>query len=160
MTWILFTGNVLKVDDFIKTWNSHLLLNLLIFLIVFFWVLVIVLVYKDIKYRTKNLFFQIICILLPTFFSPIFGWLIYLAIRPKFFYKDSLYWKEALDLQTTTCNKCWMINNFQFDYCINCWNPIHHTCKKCNQTYSYEYNYCPFCWASKNYKWHKIDSKK
>lgn len=46
------------------------------------WIAILVWVYKDITNRTDSIIYQIISILIILIFTPIFGWLIYIIIRP------------------------------------------------------------------------------
>ncbi len=167
MTWNIFSWLETVIDS--STWElaatitptiqqaiedpwSMLTANVVVWIVIFVWMLCLIRTIKDIRSRTKNLFGQVLSILAVTLLTPIIWLPLYLVLRPKYTYKDKLYRREALDLQTTSCNQCWMINNFQFDHCISCWESIHHQCTHCDQSYSHEYNNCPYCGSSKNLK--------
>ena len=151
-TWSIVNKIAPNIQKAIQSPASIFTTTVITYIIIFFWTLCIIWVFKDIKNRTQNVFLQILSVLLITFLTPIVWLPIYIAIRPINNYKDRLYRKEALDINTTTCENCDMINKSEYKYCFNCWHKIHHKCTNCDNTFSYEYSHCPDCGKNKNSK--------
>lgn len=119
----------------------------IIALILFFWLLAIIRVAKDISARTHNHFLQIISILFVTFLTPILGLPLYLAIRPIWYKRDKTPWRDACLSDSIRCSACNMLNSKEYKCCIQCGKKLTIKCKECNKDYSHEFWYCPYCWA-------------
>lgn len=146
------TGIALNNLFSIAWWNIAVNMNydifyIIIYFFVFLWIISIIWVVKDISYRTSNLFYQIFCILLITFLSPLVGLPLYFIVRPLFYKHDKLAWRESLLLEVNTCYNCNTINHKDNIFCIACGEKIQTKCKECKHTYCSEYDYCPICWA-------------
>ena len=81
-------------------------INFILLVVILFWVLSIIWVAKDIMARTSKLSYQILCVFLITFLSPILGLPIYLVIRPIDFSRNRLPWREATVMGLIVCYNC------------------------------------------------------
>ena len=118
-----------------------------VIVLVFFWIVSIVWVAKDIFSRTNSTSFQLISILLVTFLTPIIGLPLYFAIRPVYYKKDQLLWREALMTDLIQCYNCSGYNEKNHRCCVYCGEHLKITCKECGGVYSYTYHYCNGCGA-------------
>lgn len=117
----------------------------IVVLFVFLWIISIIWVAKDISARTNSVLLQIIAILLVTFFTPIIWIPLYHIIKPIWYKKDKMPWREACITNTTICVECWMINAKEHKCCVNCWKKLTIKCKECDTEYPHNYRYCPKC---------------
>lgn len=134
------------MDSIKTTWIENLYTSLIIFYI-FLRILSIIRVAKDIWARTNNTTLQIISILLVTFFSPVIGIPLYHIIKPVWYKKDRLPWREVFISNSSKCQKCWTINSKEYNCCIRCWEKLKITCKECWTEYPHNYQFCFKCWA-------------
>lgn len=146
------SGEALNNLFTIAWWNIAINMNydifyVVIYLFIFLRILSIIWVVKDISYRTNHLFYQIFCILLITFLSPLIGLPLYLVVRPAFYKKDKLAWREALLLEMNICDNCGSSNHKDNIFCVLCGEKILTDCKECKHKYNSDYDYCPVCWA-------------
>lgn len=117
----------------------------IIILCIFLRIIAIIWVAKDISARTNSILLQIVSILLVTFFSPIIWIPLYHIIKPIWYKKDKMPWREACMSNTTICQHCWIINAKEYKCCINCGKKLTIKCKECETEYPHSYNYCPKC---------------
>ncbi|HKL44479.1 MAG TPA: zinc ribbon domain-containing protein [Candidatus Absconditabacterales bacterium] len=117
----------------------------IIIVAIFFWIVSIIRVAKDISARTNNHTVQIISILLVTFLTPIIGLPIYHIIKPIGYKKDKMPWREAFISTTTICQNCKTLNAKEHECCIQCGEKLKIKCKECNTYYPHNYSYCPKC---------------
>lgn len=139
-----------------STWNISWMLatqgmwfwiNILILLIILFWVLSIIRVAKDIMARTNRLWLQIFSVFLVTFLSPILWLPIYRVIRPLGFYRDRLPWREAAVMNLVVCYNCGTLNPKDHECCLACGEALKVKCKQCWKDYPHSYGYCNYCGA-------------
>lgn len=100
---------------------------LLVYLAVL-WISLIFWTVRDSLLRSKNFFFQFFSTLLVTFFS-IFGFFVYLIIRPPLFLAEKQL-LEPENIADMTCPKCSEACTKDFLYCPKCQNPLKSTKKK------------------------------
>lgn len=115
-------------------------------LLALIWIWWILWTTKDITNRTDNIFLEIFSILLVTFLGPI--WLLYyFIIRPTWYKRDRIWWREAIVSHFIQCPSCGTFNDKENNFCIECWENLKTECKECRFKYSIDYNFCPNCWA-------------
>ena len=127
--------------------SSSLFLPCCIMLLVFLWVIVLIWVAKDISVRTKStvaFLWALFCILI---FTPLFGLLIYLVLRPKKTLDEQLKRREALETTVVECGSCGEINLINNKFCTGCGDKLTIKCRECSKEFSSSYGYCPFCGA-------------
>lgn len=134
------------INTILKEININTIVYILLFPIATLWVWSILYTTKDISHRTNNIFYQLLCILIVTLWSP-FIWLpLYFILRP---YRtvDDINWRKAIETLWKQCPECWEINHKDNKFCISCWEKLDIKCKECWKEYSILYDYCPYCWA-------------
>ena len=117
----------------------------IIIVAIFLRIISIIRVAKDISARTNSHTLQIICILLVTFFTPIIWLPLYHIIKPIWYKKDKMPWREAFISNTTICQNCKTMNAKEHKCCINCGEKLKINCKECWTDYPHNYHYCPKC---------------
>lgn len=122
-------------------------INIIMLLVILFWVLSIIRVAKDIMARTNRLPLQVLSVFLVTIFSPIIGLPIYRVIRPIGFARDRLPWREAAVMNLVVCYNCGTLNPKDHECCLACGESLKIKCKQCGKDYPHSYGYCHFCWA-------------
>ena len=95
-------------------------INILLLVIILFWVLSIIWVAKDIMARTNRLPLQILSVLLVTILSPVIGLPVYRVIRPIGFARDRLPWREAAVMNLVVCYNCGTLNPKDHECCLAC----------------------------------------
>ena len=113
----------------------------------FLWVIAILWTMKDIAARTKNIWIQILCILLVGVGTPLVGLPLYLLFRPVRYKRDRMARREAQALQVVQCYGCGSRNPLFHDYCVSCGSELTVKCKQCKHHYQLHYEYCPSCGA-------------
>jgi RNA polymerase subunit RPABC4/transcription elongation factor Spt4 len=115
-----------------------------------FWVALIVWTIKDIRARSRDIFSQILAVLLVALF-PLIGLALYLLMRPKDTLAeayDRALEEEAL-LQSLeerlTCPKCHHRVEKEFLLCPVCYTPLKKPCVDCGRLLSLEWDVCPYC---------------
>jgi len=111
-----------------------------------FWIWSILYTTKDISHRTDNIFYQILCILIVTIWTPLIWFPLYFILRP---YRtlDDIAWRKYIESLWKECPECWEINGKDSKFCTACWEQLNVECKECKTKYSILYDYCPNCWA-------------
>ena len=104
-------------------------------------------VIKDANARSSSFWFQLLSAIIILLFSPVFGILLYIAIRPQWRKWDKTAWRETLFQTTQICENCWEFNRIENSYCTSCWESLSTTCRECEKKYSKNYAYCPNCGA-------------
>ncbi len=127
--------------------DGELLFVSIFILFCFFWIISIIWVAKDIWKRTNNFAFIILSILLVTLLTPVFGLLLYLAIRPVNYKYDKIPRRESLAASNIECFNCNVINPLNHVFCANCGTNLMVDCKECKKKYSVNYKYCNDCGA-------------
>lgn len=106
-------------------------------------------VIKDANARSSSFWFQLLSVIIVLLFTPVFGILLYVAIRPQWWKWDKTAWRDTLFQNSQICENCWEFNNIENKYCTSCWESLHTTCRECESKYSKNYAYCPNCGAPK-----------
>lgn len=106
-------------------------------------------VIKDSNARSSSFWFQLLSVIIILLFTPIFGILLYIAIRPQWWKWDKTAWRDTLFQNAQICENCWEFNQIDHMYCTSCWESLHTTCRECELKYSKNYAYCPNCGAPK-----------
>lgn len=104
-------------------------------------------VIKDSNARSSSFWFQFLSVIIVILFTPVFGILLYIAIRPQWRKWDKTAWRNTLFQSTQICENCWEFNHIENLYCTSCGESLHTTCRECQSKYSQNYSYCPNCWA-------------
>jgi len=131
--------------DITNLWGLENFYTAIIILLIFLWIISIIRVAKDISARTNSTLLHIISILLVTFLSPLIGLPLYHIIKPIWYKKDKMPWREACISNSTICTNCWTINSKEYKCCINCGKKLTTKCKECETEYPHNYHYCPKC---------------
>ena len=139
-----------------STWNWSSLfqsnglwtiVNVILFVFIFLWIISIIWVAKDILARTQNSGLQTLSILLVTFLTPILGLPLYFVIRPVYYKKDLIPRRESCALNLIACAYCSTLNPKEYECCISCGEKLKISCKECGHQYPHAYAYCPICGA-------------
>lgn len=131
---------------------SVILTGVLVYIAVL-WIAIILWVTKDITNRTNNVFFQICCISLVIFLTPIFGLVIYLILRPTKTIVEQYYEEFELDLMQTEeqskevehCPYCSAKTDPSFHFCSMCGKEISKHCGGCEKMIRLNWSSCPYC---------------
>ena len=117
-------------------------------LIVFFLrIVALIRVIKDSNARSRSALFQILSALIVILLGPIFGVLLYIAIRPQWRKWDKTPRRDTTYHQVHSCENCWSLNDISHPYCVYCGESLQTSCRECHKKYSKSYGYCPFCGA-------------
>lgn len=115
-----------------------------------FWVALIVWTIRDIRARSRDIFAQLLAVLLVALF-PLIGLLLYLLMRPKETVAeayDRALEEEAL-LQSleerATCPKCHSKVEKDFILCPVCYQSLKKPCQECGRLLALEWEVCPYC---------------
>ena len=115
-----------------------------------FWVAMIVWAYRDIRARSRDIFAQILAVLLVALI-PVIGLLLYLLMRPKDTLAeayDRALEEEAL-LQSledrANCPKCHTRVEKDFILCPVCYTGLKQPCVECGRLLALEWDVCPYC---------------
>ena len=127
------------MDNSIRFWLA--LIIFFIRLTTLIWVI------KDANARSSSFRFRLLSASLIILFTPIFGTLLYIAIRPQWWKWDKTERRDTLFQNSQLCNNCWEFNKIENTYCTNCWECMCTTCRECQSKYAASYNYCPDCGA-------------
>lgn len=118
------------------------------------WLGLVVWAYRDIRDRTRDLLYQVVCILAVLFFN-LAGLLVYLLIRPQEtlaqVYQRSL--EEEAILQDigdlSACPTCRRPTESDFIVCPWCRTQLKEPCSSCSRPLSYSWAACPYCATSR-----------
>lgn len=135
--------------DFNAIWK------LLLIIFVVFWIVVLDWIWVDSGERTTNRKLRIFYVVIAAIFN-IFGWIIYLIIRPNLTIEE-IYWADLerryLKYETNElgdCPKCGTQLYPGYLFCPKCKYRIKVRCSNCNVYIEKDSNYCPFCGISRN----------
>ena len=130
--------------------NFQIVSKVFILIFVVFWIVVLDWVWMDSGERTTNRKARIIYVLLVLFLN-IFGWIIYLIIRPSQTI-EQIYWADLerryLKYETAElgdCIKCGAQLYPGYTYCPKCGLEIKKKCKACDMYIEKDSEYCAFC---------------
>lgn len=117
------------------------------------WISLVVWTFRDARSRSRDIFSQILAVLMVVAFGPI-GLLLYLLLRPKEtlaeLYERSLS-EEALlqDLEEKAlCPACKRKIEPDFLLCPECHTTLKKTCPQCKHILHLKWDLCPYCGAS------------
>ena len=102
---------------------------------------------KDSNARSSSFWFQLLSALCVIILGPIFGLLLYIAIRPQWWKRDKTPRRDTLFQNIHVCENCWNFNQIDHAYCTCCGENLQTSCRECQQKYSKSYAYCPHCGA-------------
>jgi len=112
--------------------------NVVKFFVIYFfivWIAILVWLIKDITNRTESILFQIFCIALILFLTPIFWFFLYLIVRP---------WKTLLEAYYEEVD--WNLELLQSQI-KNKYNIVEKVvCPSCKTEIMWDFKYCPVCW--------------
>jgi RNA polymerase subunit RPABC4/transcription elongation factor Spt4 len=118
-----------------------------------FWISLIVWTFRDARARSRDVFAQMLAVLMVIAFGPV-GLLLYFLLRPKEtlaeLYERSLS-EEALlqDLEERTlCPGCKRKIEPDFLLCPECHTSLKKTCPQCNRLLHLKWELCPYCGAT------------
>jgi len=130
--------------------NFQMVWILLAVAFVIFWIIVLDWVWLDAGERTSNKTARIIYLLLVVFFN-VFGWIMYLILRPSQTI-EQIYWgdleRRYLKYETSElgdCSKCGTQLYPGYTFCPTCGLDIKIRCKACNVYIEKNSEYCPYC---------------
>lgn len=132
--------------------NFNIVWKILLFVFVIFWIVVLDWIWVDSGERTSNKRSRILYVILAAVFN-VFGWLIYLIIRPSQTIEE-IYWADLerryLKYETSElgdCPKCATQLYPGYLYCPNCNYKLKRKCPSCGVYVDKKSNFCPFCSA-------------
>lgn len=116
------------------------------------WLSIIIWVTRDVLARSNNILFQMFSILI-NIIVPILGVLIYLIIRPnkthlERYYEEmqaGLLQSEGQEASVSSCEKCMIPVEKEYDFCPNCAFKLKKTCLGCKKNFPNIWHFCPFC---------------
>jgi RNA polymerase subunit RPABC4/transcription elongation factor Spt4 len=115
-----------------------------------FWLSLIVWTFRDVRARSRDIFAQLLAVLMVVAFGPL-GLLLYFLLRPAETLAD-LYGRaleeEALlqDLEErTVCPGCKRKIEPEFILCPDCHTRLKKTCVHCGRLLHLKWNICPYC---------------
>lgn len=130
--------------------NFQIVSRLFILVFIVFWIVVLDWVWMDSGERTTNKKARIIYVLLVLFLN-VFGWIIYLIIRPSQTI-EQIYWADLerryLKYETAElgdCIKCGTQLYPGYTFCPKCGLEIKNKCKSCGMYIEKDSEYCAFC---------------
>ena len=130
--------------------NFNIIWKILLFAFVIFWIVVLDWIWADSGERTSNKRSRILYVILAAIFN-VFGWLIYLIIRPSQTIEE-IYWADLerryLKYETSElgdCPKCGTQLYPGFLYCPSCNYKLKRKCPSCGVYVDKKSNFCPFC---------------
>ncbi len=161
-------------------WNTVTLESMIKFCVIYFfvvWIGLIIWVARDISFRSNSRFFQVFCILIMIFLTPLWVF-IYLLIRPR----KSIYEKCSTEIEWNleilaeivqeriesdvdeqentelSCPKCEEEIQNDFIICPKCKTSLKDTCHECHKIIRESWKVCPYCETKQKKKKHKKNS--
>lgn len=117
------------------------------------WISLIVWTFRDIRARTRDIFAQLLSVLLVVIFT-IPGLLLYFMLRPRETLADG-YERELAEeafLQDIedkqVCPDCRQKIQTDFIYCPNCCTRLKRQCDRCHRVLNLRWGKCPYCGAN------------
>ncbi len=130
--------------------NFQIVSKVFILIFVVFWIVVLDWVWMDSGERTTNKKARVIYVLLVLFLN-IFGWIIYLIVRPSQTI-EQIYWADLerryLKYETAElgdCIKCGAQLYPGYTFCPKCGLEIKNKCRACGMYIEKDSEYCAFC---------------
>ena len=132
--------------------NFNIVWRILLFAFIIFWIVILDWIWADSGERTSNRRSRILYVILAAVFN-VFGWLIYLIIRPSQTIEE-IYWTDLerryLKYETSElgdCPKCGTQLYPGYLYCPECNYKLKRKCPSCGVYVDKKSNFCPFCSA-------------
>lgn len=127
-------------------WESYSIFLFVMVLFILFWIYSLLWVAKDISWRTNSLRFQVFCIVLIAFTTPLIWLPVYFLMRPvQRFDTKKVTWTPEIQ-----CQSCGASNDPTHEYCTSCGDKLTHACIWCQKNIPVTYVYCPYCWAARS----------
>ena len=143
---------VLSVLEGAGSIDFNIVWKILLFAFVIFWIVVLDWIWADSGERTSSKRSRILYVILAAVFN-VFGWLIYLIIRPSQTIEE-IYWADLerryLKYETSElgdCPKCGTQLYPGYLYCPSCNYKLKRKCPSCGVYVDKKSNFCPFCSA-------------
>ena len=165
----------INLSDIVTAFYEAITIEILIkFIILYFfiiWIAILLWVMKDIRNRTNNILYQVICIFSILFFTPLWVF-IYLLIRPSKTLFEKYYeeieenlelFSQIIEEKNTKCEleiNCFSCNepiSPEFKFCPKCNQSLKTECNSCNKLLYSDWKNCPYCWEKQKLK---IEKKK
>lgn len=141
---------LLNFINYVGQINFQLVWKILGLVFIIFWIVVLDWVWLDAGERTSNKTSRVIYLLLVIFFN-VFGWIIYLIIRPSQTI-EQIYWADLerryLKFETSElgdCSKCGTQLYPGYTFCPKCGLELKVKCTACNVYIEKSNEYCPYC---------------
>jgi len=144
---VVLNNSSSTLDSIFQSNGLWSFVNFVFIFLIFLRIVSIIWTAKDIISRTNNTGLQVLSILLVTFLTPFFGLPLYFIVRPVYFKRDLIPWREASALSLVNCSNCRTLNPKEYECCITCGEKLKIVCKQCNKEYPHMYAYCPICGA-------------
>ncbi|MFQ5878930.1 MAG: zinc ribbon domain-containing protein [Dehalococcoidia bacterium] len=118
------------------------------------WLGMVVWTYRDIRDRTRDIFYEVFSLMLVLFFN-LAGLLVYLLVRPREtlaeVYQRGLEEEAILqDLgDVSACPTCRRAIEPDFIICPSCQTQLKEPCDSCGRPLSYSWVACPYCTTSR-----------
>lgn len=137
-----------SITDFFTSPFFTLLKNLIGLFIIFLWISLIYWTYRDAKKRgVSGVYWAAV-----TLFFNVFGWLIYLIVRPPEYLEDAreraleIKAKEALLASSLFyCPSCLRPVEKDFLLCPHCLKKLKKACSNCGRAIKMNWTVCPYC---------------
>ena len=143
------TAADLSVDSLFSSSLLHWISTAFLAYIAVLWIALILWVTKDITNRTNNILFQILCISLVIFLTPVFGLVVYLLVRPGRTLSDHYYEEMETELfhseDPFSCSHCHSKVDMSFIYCPNCGEKNKAPCISCKKEIPGSWHCCAHC---------------
>lgn len=102
---------------------------------------------KDACSRSSSFWFQLLATILIIILWPIFGLLLYIAIRPQWRKWDKTPRRDTFFQNIQVCENCGNFNKIDHACCTSCGESLQTSCRECHHKYPKSYAYCPHCGA-------------
>ncbi len=114
------------------------------------WISLVVWAFRDIRARTRDIFSQLLSVLLVVVFN-VPGLLLYFLLRPRETLSD--YYERELaeeamlqDIEDKqVCPECHQKIQQDFIYCPNCYTRLKRQCEQCRHILNLRWTKCPYC---------------
>lgn len=161
------------MTDFYEAVTFEIVIKFVILYFFIIWIAILLWVMKDIKNRTNNIFFQVICIFTILFLTPLWVF-IYLLIRPWKTLFEKYYeeieenlelFSQIIEEKNNKCEtefKCFSCTepiSPDFKFCPNCKVSLKNECETCKKLLYSDWKVCPYCWDKQKGKSEKKNKK-
>ncbi len=156
MYYITHFDYIWMLQWFFEWMSLELFLYALVAYFFVIWIAIVIWVSKDIRNRTNSWLYQIFCIFLVIFGTPLAVFL-YLMFRPGKTLLEQEYEEYEDEVQDENiesiasqlhCFSCHKEIHADFKFCPNCCVELKHNCKKCGEEVLSNWKICPYCGTS------------